>query len=126
MTSSFWEFMWLIIWGFFLLSYLMILFQIVADLFRDRSLGGFSKAIWLIALIVVPMLTALIYVIARGRGMAERREAAGRQQQAEAEDYIRDVARISPADQIARAKALLSEGTITEAEFAMLKAKALA
>lgn len=126
MTSSFWEFMWLIIWGFFLLSYLMILFQIVADLFRDRALGGFSKAIWLIALIIVPMLTALLYVIVRGRGMAERREAAGRQQQAEAEEYIRGVARTSPADQIARAKALLSEGTITEAEFATLKAKALA
>jgi hypothetical protein len=126
MTSSFWEFMWLILWSFFLLTYLMVLFQIVVDLFRDPALGGLAKALWFIALIFLPLLTAVVYVITRGRGMARRREAESLGAQAEAEQYIRDVARTSPADQIARANALLREGAINEAEFAALKAKALA
>jgi hypothetical protein len=126
MSSSFWEFLWLILSSFFLLAYLMVLFQIVADLFRDRSMGGIAKALWIIALIFVPMLTALIYIILRGAGMGSRQAARVEQMQAEADDYIRDVARTSPADQIARANSLLREGTITEQEFQALKAKALA
>lgn len=126
MATSFWELLWLILWGFFLIAYLMVLFQIIIDLFRDRSLGGFAKALWLLALVFLPMLTALVYVIARGRGMAERRDAEGRRAQADAEDYIRAVAQASPADQISRANTLLKEGVITEAEFVSLKAKALA
>jgi hypothetical protein len=126
MTSNFWELLWLILGSFFLIAYLMVLFQIIVDLFRDTSIGGFSKAIWLIALIFLPMLTALIYVIFRGRGMADRRDAEGQRAKAEADQYIREVAQNSPADQIARAKALLNDGAITETEFAALKAKALA
>ena len=68
--SNFWDFMWLILSTFVFVAYLLILFQIVADLFRDSELGGGSKALWLIGLIFVPMLTALVYVIARGNGMA--------------------------------------------------------
>ncbi len=126
MTSNFWELLWLILGSFFLIAYLMVLFQIIVDLFRDTSIGGFSKAIWLISLIFLPMLTALIYVIFRGRGMADRRDAEGQRAKAEADQYIREVAQTSPADQIARAKALLNDGAITETEFAALKAKALA
>ncbi len=126
MTSSFWEFLWLILSTFFLLTYLLVLFHIIVDLFRDRSLGGFAKALWIIALIFVPMLTALVYIIARGSGMASRQVAEAERMRSEADDYIRNVARSSPADQIARARALLQEGTITESEFATLKAKALA
>ena len=125
MSSSFWEFMWLILLSFFLLAYLTVMFRIVVDLFRDDGLGGFAKALWIIALFVLPLLTALVYVIARGRGMAERQHQELREQQAHQEAYIRDVAGTSPADEIVRAKRLLSEGAITEAEFAELKASAL-
>jgi hypothetical protein len=125
MTSTFWEFMWLILLGFFLLAYLTVMFRIVVDLFRDNTLGGFAKAIWIIALFVLPMLTALIYIIARGRGMAERQYAEDRHIRETQEDYIRDIAANSPADQIARARRLLQEGAITESEFAELKAHAL-
>lgn len=126
MSTTFWDFMWLIVLSFFLLSYLTILFRIVVDLFRDSSLGGFAKAIWILALFFVPLLTALVYVIVRGQGMAERQHAEDQHHVATAEAYIRDVAGTSPADQLVRAKALLREGAITDDEFAELKARALA
>ena len=64
---NFGDFFWLLIWSFFFVFYLMILFQILGDLFRDKDLSGWWKAVWVIALIVFPFLTALIYLIARGR-----------------------------------------------------------
>ena len=79
MSSSFWEFMYLIIISFFLLAYLTVMFRIIVDLFRDESIGGFSKAIWIIALFVVPFITALAYIIFRGEGMAARDHAEHRQ-----------------------------------------------
>jgi ABC-type multidrug transport system fused ATPase/permease subunit len=124
--SNFWDFIWLILSTFVFVAYLLILFQIITDLFRDSELGGGSKALWLIALIFLPMLTALIYVITRGNGMAKRQRAALERSKSEAEDYIRQVAGKSPAEQIADAKALLDAGTISQEEFAKLKAKALA
>jgi hypothetical protein len=123
--SNFWDLMWLILSTFVFVAYLMIMFQIVADLFRDSELGGGSKAVWLIALVFVPMLTALFYVLVRGTGMAKRQRAAFERSKSEAEDYIRQVAGKSPAEQIADAKALLDAGTINQDEFAKLKAKAL-
>ena len=123
--SNFWDFIWLILSTFVFVAYLLILFQIVADLFRDSELGGGSKALWLIGLIFVPMFTALVYVIARGNGMALRQRAAMERSKSEAESYIRQVAGKSPAEQIADAKALLDAGTINQDEFAKLKAKAL-
>lgn len=123
--SNFWDVMWLMLSTFVFVAYLIILFQIVADLFRDSDLGGGSKALWIIGLIFLPMLTALVYVIARGRGMAARQQAAAQRAKADTEAYIKHVAGKSPAEQIADAKALLDAGTINADEFAKLKAKAL-
>jgi len=124
---NFGDFFWLLIWTFFIVFYLMILFQIIGDLFRDRDLSGWWKALWIIALIIFPFLTALIYLIARGRGMAERQAGAVQSAQAQTDSYIREVAgRGNPADQIATAKTLLDDGTISQAEFDRLKAAALA
>jgi heme/copper-type cytochrome/quinol oxidase subunit 2 len=124
---GFWDFFWLLIWSYIFVAYLVVLFRIIADVFRDRELGGFAKALWMIALIFVPVLTALIYLIARGRGMAERQAGAARQAQAETEQYIQSVASTpSSADQIASAKALRDDGTITQDEYEQLKVKALA
>ena len=124
--SNFWDLVWLIASAFLFVAYLLILFRIIADLFQDSELGGGSKALWLIGLIFLPMLTALVYVIARGKKMAERQRAAFERSRSEAESYIRQVAGKSPAEQISEAKALLDKGTITPEEFAKLKAKALA
>jgi UPF0716 family protein affecting phage T7 exclusion len=126
--NSFWDFFWLLIWTFFLVMYLMILFHIIADLFRDKDLSGWLKALWVIFLIIFPFLAALIYLIARGRGMAERQAGEMRKAQAATDQYIKSVASqgSSPADQIASAKSLLDSGAITQQEFEQLKAKALA
>jgi hypothetical protein len=125
--SNFWDLVWLMFGTFFFISYLMILFQVVADLFRDSKLGGVAKGVWIVALVFLPLLTALAYVITRGRGMAERQRAVEERTKADAEAYIRQVAGgPSPADQIASAKKLLDAGTISQEEFARLKAKALA
>lgn len=126
MASSFWDFLWLIIWTFFLISYLIVLFQIIGDLFRDRELGGFGKALWIIMLLVLPLLTALAYIITRGGGMSRRYNEQVSKARNEAETYIRDVAGRSPASEIAEADALFKAGTISEAEFNRLKARALA
>jgi hypothetical protein len=107
------------------ISYLFALFAVVGDLFRDRKLSGWWKAVWIIFLIWIPFLTLLVYLIVRGAGMGNRAEAVAKQQQAAADDYIRSVAG-SPSDEIARAKALLDAGTISADEYAALKAKALA
>jgi len=123
--SNFWDLLWLIISTFFFIAYLMVMFQIVADMFRDPDLGGGSKALWIIGLIVLPVLTALLYIVSRGRGMAERQQALVQKARSDTDNYIRGVAGKSPADQIADAKALLDAGTINADEFAKLKAKAL-
>lgn len=123
--SNFWDLILLIASTFIFVAYLIVLFQIVVDLFRDTEMGGGSKVLWIIGLIFLPVLTSLIYILARGRGMAGRQSAAVGRARAEAEAYIRDVAGKSPADQIAAAKALLDAGTINADEFARLKAKAL-
>lgn len=103
----------------------MLLFSIITDLFRDTKLNGWFKAIWFIFLLFIPVLTALIYVIARGNGMAKRSAKAQAQAESATQDYIRNVAGNSPADQIASAKQLLDSGAITKTEFDALKKKAL-
>ena len=121
------SFFWLLVWSFFFVMYLMILFHIIGDLFRDRELSGWWKALWLIALIIFPFLTAFIYLIARGRGMAERQAGEMQRAQEATDSYIQQVAgRGNPTDQIATAKNLLDQGTITQTEFDRLKATALA
>ena len=124
--SYFWDAVVLMASTFFFIAYLIVLFQVIVDLFRDSELGGGSKVLWIIGLIFVPLLTALIYVLARGSGMAARQRGAAKAAKAEADAYIRDVAGKSPADHIADAKKLLDAGTITADEYARLKAKALA
>jgi hypothetical protein len=123
---DFWDFFWLMVYSFFFLAYLMVLFQVVADLFRDRELSGWWKALWMVFLVFLPVLTAFVYLIARGRGMGRRQEEMVTRARSETESYIREVATTAPADQIASAKALLDAGTITPGEFERLKTKALA
>src|SRR3954447_13124818 len=124
--NSFAQWFWLLIWWFLFFAYLVILFQIIGDLFRDRELSGWWKAIWIIFLIVAPFLTALIYIIARGKGMADRQVKAVQQARSETDSYIREVAGKSPAEHIADAKGLLDAGTIDQSEFDQRKPRALA
>lgn len=127
MWSSFWSFLWSTIVIFAFIAYLMILFNILTDLFwRDHQTKGVVKAVWVVFLIVFPYVTALVYLIARGDGMALRgREAAAAAKQ-HTDDYIKTAAGRSPAQEIAHAKELLDAGTITQDDFDSLKVKALA
>lgn len=123
--SNFWDVLTLIFSTFLFVAYLFVLFQIVTDLFRDSETGGVAKAVWIIGLVFLPMLTAIVYIIARGKGMATRQKASLERMKSESDSYIRQVAGRSPAADIAEAKSLLDAGTITPAEFERLKAKAL-
>jgi hypothetical protein len=123
---NFWDFVVWIFWVYVFFAYLMVLFSIIGDIFRDKTLNGFFKAVWVLFLVFVPFVTALVYLIARGRGMSERSVAAASQARQETDSYIRSVAATpSPADEIAKAKALLDSGSISQSEFDGLKAAAL-
>ena len=126
--NSFWDVLVWSFWIFIWIAAIMIWFRCVFDLFSDNTLSGWGKAGWAILLIFVPWLGALIYLIVRGRSMSERQMKAIADAQVQQERYIKDVASKSanPAEQIASAKALLDSGTIDQAEFDALKAKALA
>jgi predicted PurR-regulated permease PerM len=128
---SFIDIFWSMLWFFFLFIWIMVLFHVLTDLFRDHSMAGVTKTLWVLFLVFLPFLAVFIYLIVRGKGMAER--AAARQQQAQDqfEGYVRTVATsgdatATPAEQIAQAKQLLDAGAIDQTEFDRLKAKALA
>ena len=123
--SGFWDVVVLLASTFIFVAYLIVLFHIVVDLFRDTEMGGGSKALWIIGLVFLSVLTSIIYIIARGGGMASRQQAAMKKAKDDADTYIRNVAGTSPAQEIAQAKALLEAGTISADEFGRLKAKAL-
>jgi type VI protein secretion system component VasK len=127
---SFWENFWDIFWWFFIVyaffAFLYALFIVIADVFRDKDLSGWWKAVWIVFLAFVPFLTLLVYMIARGKGMAQRSMDRARRDQAEADSYIRSVASASPTEEIAKAKALLDAGSISPDEFQRIKARVTA
>jgi hypothetical protein len=124
--ENFWATSLIIIEVFVFVAYLIVLFHIVSDLFRNHEMSGVGKALWIAGLIFVPFLTALFFLLRHGRGMAQRQQQVMERVKSDTDRYIREVAGKSPADQISDAKALLDAGTITAEEFARLKAKALA
>jgi hypothetical protein len=119
--------LWSMLVFFFFFIWIMILFQVFIDLFRDHEESGAMKAVWVVCLILFTPITVLVYLIVRGKGMAMRSQAQQTAAQADFDTYVQTVASSgSPADQIAKAKELLDAGTIDQAEFDGLKAKALA
>jgi hypothetical protein len=127
-TTDFWEVLLWSFWFFIWIAALMVWFRCLFDMFGDRTLSGWGKAGWACVMIFIPWLGTIIYLIARGRSMAERQLEAAAQQQAAQEKYIQQVAStpVDPAEQITKAKTLLDSGAIDQAEFDSLKAKALA
>jgi general stress protein CsbA len=120
--------LWTMIIFFCWVAWIWMLILIFSDLFR-RDMSGWGKAAWIVFLIVVPFLGALVYVIANGKGMTERRARDTAASQAQFDDYVRSVAKGGDggsAAEIEKAKQLLDSGAITQQEFDQLKAKALA
>ena len=119
---------WTMLIFFLWFAWLMLLFRVFADIFRSEDLGGFSKAIWTIFVIVAPFLGVFVYVIARGKSMGERDIARARENEAAFRSYVQDAASSSTgtADELARLAQLRDSGVLTDAEFAQQKAKLLA
>jgi hypothetical protein len=123
---SFWDIIWFIFVAYVFFAYLMVLFSVIGDIFRNRQTSGVTKALWILLLIVLPIITVIVYLIVDGGAMAERSAARSLEAQAQQDSYIKNVAGTnSPADQVAKAKALLDSGAISQAEYESIKAKAL-
>ena len=117
--------LWTMIIFFAWVIWIWIAITVLIDVFRRHDIGGFSKAGWVILVIVVPFLGVLIYLLANHEGMAKRSAKQAEAQKAQFDQYVRDTAGGS-ADEIAKAKGLLDSGAISQAEFDQIKQKALA
>ena len=116
--------LWTMILFFAWVIYIWIAITVLIDVFRRHDIGGFTKAAWVVFVIVLPFLGILIYLIAEHDGMRDRSVKQAQAQQAAFDDYVRQAAGGS-AGEIAKAKELLDAGTITQAEFDAIKAKAV-
>jgi hypothetical protein len=124
MDWSFWDVLWTTFVVFLWISVLMIYFNVIIDVFRSRDLSGWAKAGWLVLLLVLPLISVFIYLIARGPGMTQRAV----KDELDRADRLREATGASaadPAGQIARAKDLLDTGVIDAQEFEQLKRRAL-
>lgn len=121
-----------VFWSMFLfflwIMWFMLLFRVIADIFRDHAMSGWAKAGWLVLTILLPFLGVLVYVIARGGSMGRRETARVRAQQEEFRSYVRETAdegRSSSADQLAKLSQMRAAGDITDEEFARAKEQIL-
>jgi hypothetical protein len=90
-----------------------------SDLFRRQDVSGFGKVLWVILLIVLPYVGIFAYILTQGSGMAERNRAHARM----ARDEIRQIAGFSAADEIVKLDRLKLEKSISEEEYARLRAR---
>jgi len=127
LAETFWQVIWTMFIFFLWVLWIYLLIIVFMDVFRNRDSSGFAKAGWCIFVILLPFLGVFIYLIAEGKGMAERRMQDAQAMQADFDSQVRAAAgQGDPATQIANAKQLLDSGAITQAEFDALKQKALA
>ncbi len=119
-------FFWSMLIFFLWFAWLILLFRIFGDIFRQKEMGGFAKALWVLFVIFLPFLGVLIYVIANGSSMAQRDYQSAVNQQQAFDDYVKQTAgTASSADELTKLAALKDQGVITDAEFAAQKAKLL-
>lgn len=119
----FWSMFMLFIW----IAWIMLVFRIIIDIFRDRDLGGAGKALWVLFVAFLPFLGVLVYLISRGNGMAQRELDQAVAQKEAFEEYVRSTAGGGgTADELAKLADLKAQGVISEDEFAAQKAKLLA
>jgi hypothetical protein len=119
---------WSMLWFFLFFIWIWLLILVFSDIFRSKDLGGWAKAIWVIFVILVPYLGVFVYLIARGHKMSEHAIESAQAQDAANRQYIQQVTASSgsPADELTKLADLKAKGAITDAEYADLKAKALA
>ena len=118
---------WTILIFFLWVMWFFLLFRVIFDIFRRHDIGGFSKVLWLIFVLILPFLGVFIYLIVESRGMAERTTGDVQAQQQQFDSYVKSVAGSGgAAGEIEKAKQLLDSGAISQAEFDQLKQRALA
>jgi hypothetical protein len=121
------EVFWTILIFFGFVFWLVILFNVIGDIFRRHDISGWGKVLWLVAIILVPYLGVFIYLILEHEGLAQRSVQQQQAAQSQLDQYVQSVAaKGDPAEQIDKAKRLLDSGAITQAEFEQIKRKALA
>ena len=126
MWDSFWDFVWYTLVIFAFVAYLLILWNIIGDLFSNRQMSGGKKAIWVVFLILVPYLAAIVYLVLHGEGMIERQRAGAAQIQRAEDEYSKYLAApVTPTQEIAAGKKLLDDGAISPQEFEILKQRVL-
>jgi ABC-type multidrug transport system fused ATPase/permease subunit len=114
------------LWFFLWIIWIIILFRVILDIFRDRNMSGLGKAAWLIFVIILPFLGVFIYLIARGSQMHERDVREAQASEAEFRSYVQQTAgSTSAADQLTQLADLHSRGVLSDEEFAVEKAKIL-
>ena len=119
----FWSMMIFFLW----IAWIILVFRVIMDVFRNNEMGGFAKALWLIFVIIVPWFGVLIYLIVNGSEMTKRSMQEQQAAQDEFATYVRNTAgSASSADELAKLAGLRDSGALTEAEFAAQKAKLLA
>ncbi|MBS1880232.1 MAG: SHOCT domain-containing protein [Actinobacteria bacterium] len=111
---------------FFFVIWIWILITILTDLFRDHETSGWAKAVWVLFLVFIPFLTALIYLIARGSGMRDRSIKAQADAKKHFDEYVREQANSTPADELHKLNDLREKGALSDEEFQQAKAKLLA
>jgi len=118
--------LWTLLIFFLWISWLMLLFHVIGDVFRRRDMSGGSKTLWLLVLLFVPFLGVFAYLIANSDDMAQRNAEQVAAARRETDEYVRSVAGSSgAAGEIERAKGLLERGAINQQEYDAIKAKAL-
>ena len=118
--------LWTLLIFFLWISWFMLLFHAIGDVFRRRDIGGGTKTLWLIFLLFAPFLGFFVYLIANSDDMAQRNAEQMAAARRETDDYVRSVAGSSgAAGEIERAKGLLDSGAINQQEYDAIKAKAL-
>ena len=121
------DILWTMFIFFLFVIWIWILITVFTDVFRRKDIGGGSKTLWIIFVILLPYLGVFVYLIANHDGMADRNIQRMQQQQQQTDAYIQSVAGSGgSAAEIEKAKGLLDSGAITQAEFESMKAKALA
>jgi len=129
---SLWDALVTVFWFMLLVAWFWLVISIIADIFRDDSLGGWGKALWCTFVILLPWLGVLVYMIARGRSMGDRAyEQAARREEA-FDAHVRSVAATGPAasgtgiaDELGRLADLLERGRITQSEYEAAKRSVL-
>jgi hypothetical protein len=118
--------LWTLLVFFLWISWFMLLFHAIGDVFRRRDIGGGTKTLWLIFMLFAPFLGVFVYLIANSDEMAQRSAEQAAAARRETDEYVRSVAGSSgAAGEIERAKGLLDSGAINQQEFDAIKAKAL-